>query len=470
MTVQLHPWHQPDRAQNEHAFRVQTDHSEVIILAPKYATEIRDGKGLSAGLYTEIVSHQFRVCQLPQSLTVAAQELMGSLPGMEAFSFAGTHRELMHDVITRHLNRALPSMLSGIAEEASECLNSLWGKSSEWKTIPLYESMLSTISQVSIRVFLGPEMSRNKRWVQVNLQYTVVGLGAVSALRRWPRFLLPIIHHFHPQMRATRALIKEAKEILRPIVESRKSKRDGPSNSLDWFQEVAAQRGDRYNPEVAQLTFSVAAMHSTTDHLTQVLFDLARHQDAVHALRREMVKVIGDEGWTVTALNNLKLMDSVLKESQRLKPVNQAITVFNKRAVLKDIYLSNGVCLPKGSFVAVSSSRMRDPAVYHDPDEFKPDRFVKLASSDSETARYSGFSAVSIDHTGFGFGKHACPGRTYVTLELKIILCHILLLYDIKVPEGFVPNLMIHGFDSLTDLTASMHIKRREPEINLPGW
>ncbi|KAI6335046.1 hypothetical protein MCOR30_003911 [Pyricularia oryzae] len=466
MTVQLHPWHQPDRAQNEHAFRVQTDHSEVIILAPKYATEIRDGKGLSAGLYTEIVSHQFRVCQLPQSLTVAAQELMGSLPGMEAFSFAGTHRELMHDVITRHLNRALPSMLSGIAEEASECLNSLWGKSSEWKTIPLYESMLSTISQVSIRVFLGPEMSRNKRWVQVNLQYTVVGLGAVSALRRWPRFLLPIIHHFHPQMRATRALIKEAKEILRPIVESRKSKRDGPSNSLDWFQEVAAQRGDRYNPEVAQLTFSVAAMHSTTDHLTQVLFDLARHQDAVHALRREMVKVIGDEGWTVTALNNLKLMDSVLKESQRLKPVNQ---VFNKRAVLKDIYLSNGVCLPKGSFVAVSS-RMRDPAVYHDPDEFKPDRFVKLASSDSETARYSGFSAVSIDHTGFGFGKHACPGRTYVTLELKIILCHILLLYDIKVPEGFVPNLMIHGFDSLTDLTASMHIKRREPEINLPGW
>ncbi|ELQ32309.1 hypothetical protein OOU_Y34scaffold01193g2 [Pyricularia oryzae Y34] len=461
MTVQLHPWHQPDRAQNEHAFRVQTDHSEVIILAPKYATEIRDGKGLSAGSYTEIVSHQFRVCQLPQSLTVAAQELMGNLPGMEAFSFAGTHRELMHDVITRHLNRALPSMLSGIAEEASECLNSLWGKSSEWKTIPLYESMLSTISQVSIRVFLGPEMSRNKRWVQVNLQYTVVGLGAVSALRRWPRFLLPIIHHFHPQMRATRALIKEAKEILRPVVESRKSKRDGSSNSLDWFQEVAAQRGERYNPEVAQLTFSVAAMHSTSDHLTQVLFDLARHQDAVHALRREMVKVIGDEGWTITALNNLKLMDSVLKESQRLKPVNQ---------VLKDIYLSNGVCLPKGSFVAVSCSRMRDPAVYPDPDEFKPDRFVKLASSDSETARYSGFSAVSIDHTGFGFGKHACPGRIYVTLELKIILCHILLLYDIKVPEGFVPNLMIHGFDSLTDLTASMHIKRREPEIHLPEY
>lgn len=137
--------------------------------------------------------------------------------------------------------------------------------------------MLSTISQVSIRVFLGPEMSRNKRWVQINLQYTVVGLGAVSALRRWPRFLLPIIHHFHPQMRATRALIKKAKEILRPVVESRKSKRDGSSNSLDWFQEVAAQRGERYNPEVAQLTFFVAAMHSTSDHLTQVLFDLAKH-------------------------------------------------------------------------------------------------------------------------------------------------------------------------------------------------
>lgn len=143
-------------------------------------------------------------------------------------------------------------------------------------------------------------------------------------------------------------------------------------------------------------------------------------------------------------------------------------TVFNKRAVLKDLKLSNGVHLPKGAFIAVSSDSTRDPKIYDEPDRFDPYRFVKRAETHPETARSCGFASVSLGSTGFGFGKHACPGRSYVTLELKMLLAHVLLKYDWQFPESYKPRYMNNGFDSLTDVTASVFVKRREPEISFP--
>ncbi|KAK8030950.1 ent-kaurene oxidase [Apiospora arundinis] len=36
----------------------------------------------------------------------------------------------------------------------------------------------------------------------------------------------------------------------------------------------------------------------------------------------------------------------------------------------------------------------------------------------------------------FGYGKHACPGRFFAANEIKLILAHILLQYDLRMPDG----------------------------------
>lgn len=135
---------------------------------------------------------------------------------------------------------------------------------------------------------------------------------------------------------------------------------------------------------------------------------------------------------------------------------------------MQDIKLSRGVELPKNSYVAVSAHRMMDPCVYPDPEKWDAYRFVKRAQ-DPQHARFSNFSTVSPEHTGFGFGKHACPGRIYVTQELKILLAHILLKYDWKLPDGYKLNLLNHGFDTMTDVMASLLISRRKEEIRMPA-
>ncbi|KAI1840683.1 hypothetical protein JX266_013090 [Neoarthrinium moseri] len=417
---------------NKYGFRVDTDLGEVIILAPHYAQELREDNGLSAGIYTNT-------------------ELMGFIPGMEAFAFAGTHRQLMHDVITKRLNRALRGSPLTLY----------------WHSVALYDTMLRTVARVSVRAFLGEEFSQNKRWVEINSQYTVIGLSAVMALRWWPRYLLPVIHHFHPKVRATRELLAEARNIIASVRSKRNQEEDRDvRDSLDWFEELAKYRGEHYDAAVAQLTFAVAAMHSTTDHLCQVLIDLSDKPQVVDDLRTEIATVIARDGWKYEIFSELKLMDSVMKESQRLKPINR---VFNKRAVLKDISLSNGITLPQGSFVAISSNSMRDPNIYPSPDDFNAYRFIERAEEKSDVARLCGFSSVSIDHTGFGFGKHACPGRTYVTKELKILLSYIILKYDWKLPDNYEPKQMNNGFDSLTDLTASVLVRRRNAGDILPN-
>lgn len=58
-----------------------------------------------------------------------------------------------------------------------------------------------------------------------------------------------------------------------------------------------------------------------TDMLTQVLSDLCGRPELVEELRQEVMDVtLGQNGWRTQDLHRLRLMDSVLKESQRLKP------------------------------------------------------------------------------------------------------------------------------------------------------
>lgn len=92
------------------------------------------------------------------------------------------------------------------------------------------------------------------------------------------------------------------------------------NDAMEWLEQVA--KGRAYDPAAIQLTFSLVAIHTTSDMTTQAIYDLCGREELVQKLREEIVSVISAEGWKKTALYKLQLMDSFLKESQRLKPIN----------------------------------------------------------------------------------------------------------------------------------------------------
>jgi cytochrome P450 len=136
------------------------------------------------------------------------------------------------------------------------------------------------------------------------------------------------------------------------------------------------------------------------------------------------------------------------------------------RRVMEDVQLKDGTELRAGSNVAVSAERMWDSTVHEDPDIFDGYRYYNMRRN----GKAAGCQLVntSIDHMGFGHGRHACPGRFFAADESKIILSHLLLKYDWKMSSEQKPVQRIFGFFSSPDDTIKAAMKRRQEEVALP--
>ena len=90
------------------------------------------------------------------------------------------------------------------------------------------------------------------------------------------------------------------------------------NDALDWADMEAGN--ENYDRATFQLALSTAAIHTTTDLLEQCMLDLAQHPEVVGSLRDEIREVLLTDGWNKMSLYKMKLLDSVIKESQRMKP------------------------------------------------------------------------------------------------------------------------------------------------------
>jgi cytochrome P450 len=206
----------------------------------------------------------------------------------------------------------------------------------------------------------------------------------------------------------------------------------------------------------------MAAIHTTTESLAQVLVDVCQNPDIVEPLRKEIVAVISENGWTKAALQKLRLMDSLLKESQRYSPM---AAVSMNRYVEREFELSDGTVLPQGSrfFVAGAYS---DPAIYDDPEKFDAFRFAKKRLEPGQANAW-GHVTTSGSHMGFGHGNHACPGRFFASNEIKVALCHLLLKYDVDLLDGEVPHAYKFEGSSSISPKSKISMRRRKEEISL---
>jgi cytochrome P450 len=150
-------------------------------------------------------------------------------------------------------------------------------------------------------------------------------------LRTWTPVLRPFVQWFIPECRRVRQLRTTVKKVIRPIVKTRMAKGGASSRTSDmlgWIDDIAAKKNITVEMEDAQLFLAFAAIHTTTENLTYVLLELLDHPEAIEKLREEMIDVLKQNGWTKTTFSKMKLLDSVLKESQRLHPVSKSMYPF----------------------------------------------------------------------------------------------------------------------------------------------
>jgi cytochrome P450 len=211
-----------------------------------------------------------------------------------------------------------------LSTEATHVLQTQWTDATEWHDIQLKPAILKMVAQLSSRIFLGDKICRNPDWLDITINYTINAFTAAQELRLLPEFLRPFAVRYLPTSRKAQGQLKQARKIINPVLKERRAaERAGKGveyhDAIQWLEDTS--KGRPYDPAAAQLALSAAAIHTTTDLFTQTLLDICGREDLIREMREEIVAVVQAEGWKKTTLYKLKLMDSVIKECQRLKPM-----------------------------------------------------------------------------------------------------------------------------------------------------
>ena len=114
--------------------------------------------------------------------------------------------------------------------------------------------------------------------------------------------------------------------------------------------------------------------------------------------------------------------------------------VIMKRYALEDYTFSDGITVPAGTIIGILTTSVHfDPAVFEDPLKFDGFRFIRMkecAALDGYPDKNYDVATVNSEFIAFGQGKHACPGRFFASAEIKLILAHIIVTYDMKLEDG----------------------------------
>ncbi|OOO06875.1 cytochrome P450 monooxygenase [Aspergillus flavus] len=434
---------------------IAADVGLTTVLPPEYASEIRNNPSLS---FVAFMAHLF----------------FSELPGFEPTREGMFDNDIGITVVHKYLTVNLARITEPLSREATAALKDIFTDNSEWHDANLKAINLALVARLSSRIFLGEELCRNEEWLKITVNYTVDVMKAAERLRRVPGPLRRIVHWFLPEAQKCRDEVKRAGKVIRPVLEKRRREKatmesEGKealqyNDAIEWFEQMAKSQGTSYDPEVVQLFLSTVAIHTTSDLLTVVMADLARNPEIIEPLREEISSVLRDGGWKKTSLTDMKLLDSVLKESLRLKPI---AVVSMRRVAMDHLKLSDGTFLPKGTKMAVSSHRMWDPDVYENPEQWDGFRYVNLRETPGRD-KHALFVSTSERHLGFGHGKHACPGRFFASSELKVALCHILMKYDFELAPGTVVQHRYSGASYYADPAIRVMLRRRN--VALPSW
>ncbi|KAL3450549.1 cytochrome P450 [Aspergillus insuetus] len=368
------------------------------------------------------------------------------------------------------LSRLNPSMTAkadaAVLEEIGQC-------AAGWTPVKIYPKMLRIIAIVSGSVFIGPELCHDERYLDAAVNYTAeLGQAVidVKSVNFWlKRFLARRLGSVAALRRREEDFLNFITPIVQQRIEAHAKGGELPPDMLTWLVNKAARDGINGTREISliQLGLFFVASHTTGITLTNIFYDLAAHPESIAELRAEIRAVQSEcENGVLThaALQRLKRLDSFMKESLRMHPLTFA--TFERR-VLREFTLSDGTYIPPGTILEIPNHAIsRDPEVFEDPETFKPWRFLAEMrnggpGAGAEKDGRQQFVSVSQTLGSFGYGRHACPGRFFAAVELKMILARAILTYDMRLKDGVGrPRNLEFGLTSAPDPEGVVVFKR----------
>nr|WP_321221661.1 cytochrome P450 [uncultured Psychroserpens sp.] len=202
-------------------------------------------------------------------------------------------------------------------------------------------------------------------------------------------------------------LSKEARKILKGIVEDRKSSGKRYDDLLDMLLETKYDDGKRMSEEqlIDEILIIFTAGHETTSNALTFTFQLlAKHPEWQDKIYDEWQNMGADETDLMMRVSSSKMCQQVLEESMRLYPPAYFIDRVNIEA---DSF--NDMTFEPGCNLLFSVYEIhRHPKLWEQPTAFVPERFSQ------------GSRPFSAQYFPFGAGPRKCIGNNFAMFEMII--------------------------------------------------
>ncbi|XP_028599962.2 cytochrome P450 4V2-like [Podarcis muralis] len=236
---------------------------------------------------------------------------------------------------------------------------------------------------------------------------------------------LKILHTFTDNVIAEKAreLKNQERHKSNAVSNGDQSKRKVRRAFLDMLLNATDDDGKKLNyldirEEVD--TFMFEGHDTTAAAMNWCIYLLGCDPEVQRKVHCELDEIFGDSDRYVTMddLKQLRYLDCVIKEALRLFPS----VPFFARTLSEECYI-RGFKAPKGvDVIIVPYALHRDPDVFPDPEEFRPERFFPENTAGRHPYAYVPFSA----------GPRNCIGQRFAQMEEKAILATILRRFCVK--------------------------------------
>ncbi|XP_054816414.1 desmethyl-deoxy-podophyllotoxin synthase-like [Prosopis cineraria] len=159
--------------------------------------------------------------------------------------------------------------------------------------------------------------------------------------------------------------------------------------------------------------------------------ELLKNPEVMKEAQQEVRRVYGGTGYVdESELHRLTYIGAVIKETLRLYP---PVPLLVPRENSKCCEI-NGYHIPLKTKIIINAWAIgRDPKNWYEPERFEPKRFIDT------TVDYN-FKGLNLEYIPFGSGRRICPGITFATPVLELLLSNLLYHFDWQLPEGMKPE------------------------------
>ncbi|KAB1205281.1 Cytochrome P450 89A9 [Morella rubra] len=310
--------------------------------------------------------------------------------------------------------------------------------SSQKEPIRLLDHIQKAIYSMFILMTFGDLGESTIREIE-DIQYKLlVNYKHFSVFGTWPRLGKLV---YRNRYKTYMKFLEIQYDLLFPVIRARRKLKQEKGEELDLVPyidtlfdlQIPGEEGTLAEADVLSLCSELvnAGADTSITMLQWVMANLVKYPRVQAKLYAAIREVVGPDAKEVTEddMHKVTYLKAVVMECLRIHPPSTSLV---PHTVMEDVELC-GYTIPKDTMAIVVTSLIgRDPNVWEDPMDFRPERLINNEGTSGEEVS----DVTAYKMMPFGAGRRMCAGNRLGLLLMEYFVANLVLNFEWKAVDG----------------------------------